>query len=502
MPAFKTIYFPDYETKHGTHTGLSVAFSDEDGALHKAIKPLSSFTIRKAIGHDRYSDALAHAEQKGLSVSAYIRDRLAHRFASKVRNSGFGFDAAMQSTFRGGQGNPLHDWFPYLEGYSPEFVETIIRERMPSARHVFDPFCGSGTTVLTAAQMGIEGLYSEVNPACQFVISAKAAALESSEGERRELSGRLNDFADDLPRLVSATVVDDEMSRLFASAFGSRPFFDKSTFDAVLAVRAIIDVVRDKKPKVAQLVELAAIASLVPNSLLIRRGDLRFRKGSELQRFEPDFIGTVAERVRQIGSDLMDIPATSASVTCLGSDIRNVRCDTSLRFDAIITSPPYLNGTNYFRNTKIELWFLRELMSKHGLRTYRDAAITAGINDVTSAKASLSKASKLARLNDVVSQLSKNAYDQRIPMMVASYFAEMTEALKKLKEFSHQGTTVAIDLGDSCYGDVWVPTDLIIREIMMELGFCFQEEVILRERISRSGKPLRQTLQIFGVWKP
>jgi len=28
-----------------------------------------------------------------------------------------------------------------------------------------------------------------------------------------------------------------------------------------------------------------------------------------------------------------------------------------LHIDAVITSPPYLNGTNYLRNTKIELWF-------------------------------------------------------------------------------------------------------------------------------------------------
>ena len=28
------------------------------------------------------------------------------------------------------------------------------------------------------------------------------------------------------------------------------------------------------------------------------------------------------------------------------------------KFDGVITSPPYLNGTNYFRNTKLELWFM------------------------------------------------------------------------------------------------------------------------------------------------
>ena len=49
------------------------------------------------------------------------------------------------------------------------------------------------------------------------------------------------------------------------------------------------------------------------------------------------------------------------------------------KIDAVITSPPYLNGTNYFRNTKLELWFLKELTNKNSLRLFRDDALTSAI---------------------------------------------------------------------------------------------------------------------------
>lgn len=52
------------------------------------------------------------------------------------------------------------------------------------------------------------------------------------------------------------------------------------------------------------------------------------------------------------------------------------------KIDAVITSPPYLNGTNYFRNTKLELWFLKELTNKNSLRLFRDDALTSAICDV------------------------------------------------------------------------------------------------------------------------
>ena len=41
-----------------------------------------------------------------------------------------------------------------------------------------------------------------------------------------------------------------------------------------------------------------------------------------------------------------------------------------------------LNGTNYIRNTKLELWFLGKLKSENDLRVLRDEILTSGINDV------------------------------------------------------------------------------------------------------------------------
>jgi len=40
----------------------------------------------------------------------------------------------------------------------------------------------------------------------------------------------------------------------------------------------------------------------------------------------------------------------------IGDDARLPKLGDVDGFDLILTSPPYLNGTNYFRNTKLELW--------------------------------------------------------------------------------------------------------------------------------------------------
>ncbi len=165
--------------------------------------------------------------------------------------------------------------------------------------------------------------------------------------------------------------------------------------------------------------------------------------------------------------------------------------------DAIITSPPYLNGTNYFRNTKIELWFLRELSSKAGLRILRDAAITSGINDVTLRKTNGHEKPITPSLQGVLEALAEDCYDARIPLMVRSYFNEMASVISGFQTIVKLNGTVVIDLGDFCYGSVWVPTDQILAEMMSAAGFKPIDRIVLRERQSRDGRKLSQTLQVF-----
>jgi hypothetical protein len=200
-----------------------------------------------------------------------------------------------------------------------------------------------------------------------------------------------------------------------------------------------------------------------------------------------------------MASDLLDLSQAGGSIKLSSVDVREVHASNQERFEAVVTSPPYLNGTNYFRNTKLELWFSRHLSNKAELRAYRDAAITSGINDVTNGKTGARNVPESAELLKTLTALEEGAYDQRIPKMAAAYFAEMDEAFDRLSGVVERDACVAVDLGDSCYGEVHVRTDIILRDLMSRRKYVFEKEIVLRERVSRSGRQLRQTLQIFRV---
>ena len=104
----------------------------------------------------------------------------------------------LDSTFRDSGRAPLHSWFPYLEGYSPRFVEGVQREFLPGAKRIIDPFAGSGTTPIVLGQSGIECAYAEANPAMAFIIETKLQILSLSSLKKKRLIKNISDLKEGL----------------------------------------------------------------------------------------------------------------------------------------------------------------------------------------------------------------------------------------------------------------------------------------------------------------
>lgn len=496
---FKTIYFSDLGNKNNNKNGLVVPFSPNDTALYKAVFPLSSFSIRQLIGHDTYTSLAKAAGASKLPISTYCRNLLKEKIKTKTENFNLNrFHDSLQGTFVGGKTHPLHNWYPYLEGYSPLYVKEILHHYAEKAQKVLDPFSGSGTTPLTVGALGLHGYYCEINPLCQFITSAKLTAIRLANKSREKVVQNLQSIANQLPKKLNGAIPDQNLLYSYKNVFKGSQYFDPHVFTMVLKVRSIIDEIAENDPMLATFFTVAVISSLIPASRLIRKGDLRFKTPDESKRLNLNFIQLVQEALERISSDILDVDFKDAKVTFLSEDAKTVFKSLPSDIDSIITSPPYLNGTNYFRNTKVELWFLRKLSSIEDLKEYRYRSVTAGINDVTKRK-TMERAhiNENRKLTYILKQLIKSPYDNRIPDMVSSYFGDLNLVFRNIVPRLRARTILAIDIGDSYYGNVHVPTDEILCDILQEQGCTIIDKVVLRERLSRGGFPLRQTLQVF-----
>ena len=329
---FKNIYFSDYPTASAKKKHLTLAFGEKDSQLYADLKPLSSQETRELLGHHSYASLQSSAERDGLALGTYclraLRQKLervkeakgVYQIELSADNSPLPIEP-IQTTFRGGQTEPLHNWYPYLEGYSPKFVEYLLTQFAPNATRILDPFSGTGTTPLTASRLGLHSFYCELNPLLQCLTEAKVVALNLGEEERHHLASSLDVLAPKLEMIVGGSAEDAMLLHDYYETFGKSIFFDEEVFNQVLQARTYIDELNCSDPMLARFVSIAVISSLIPASRLIRRGDLRFKTATELKREQINFLPTVAGNLKMISTDLLRVKSVSHSATLVSGHL-------------------------------------------------------------------------------------------------------------------------------------------------------------------------------------
>lgn len=497
---FKSIYFQDYESENPDSKSFTLAFSERDVDLYELLKNTSSLEIRSLLSVYSFSELKDKANQEHLSLNTYCLWKIRKDVQPKASNGNghnkqlvmFGIDP-IHVTFEGGKNLPLQSWYPYLEGYSPDFVEHIIENYLPKGtRTIYDPFSGSGTTPLVTSSLKYNSYYSEINPLLQFLSQTKFKARNIKNKEK--VIKMLNKIVNQSKNEILDCPEDKLLKESYINTFGKSKFFDDEIFSFILKTKSYLNKLNKSDQSISDLVSVATLGGLIKVSLLKRQGDLRFKTKEELDKSNKvDYFETLQKNLQNIINDLKVIKNTSEPIF-LTDDARKIANINRIGIDAVITSPPYLNGTNYFRNTKIELWFLGYLKSSKDLTEFRRQAVTAGINDV-----SLKEEKEIddPLLSNLLNEINGKAYDKRIPKMIHDYFADMKTIFEGLKKHLNTNAVLAIDLGDSIYSNVHVKTDDILISILNKLGYKFEQNITLRRRISKNGEELRQVLLIF-----
>lgn len=386
--------------------------------------------------------------------------------------------------FAGNRQRPIHRWYPFVEGYSADLVEWGLAVSGRDKPRILDPFGGSGTTALTAAEQGLDSWFCEVNPYLAWLADVKVnqtgyvtqAAQLAPLVQLRELAQ-----SDCLPSHPTheAPLLGTE---------SKRAYFPEGVAQQVIATLEWLD--SRTEGAVREIGRAAVVVSLVPSSNMIRRTDLRRRIASD----PPPklFADALAETLRMVVEDLRpDRPQRTATAAQLAEDVRSLSVPGDLQFDLVITSPPYLNGTNYCRNTKLELLALGIIADEAGLSKYRTDSITAGINNVSKRRAT---PDAIDSVEVVAEQLDEKAYDVRIPALVRGYFSDMRRALKVVRDAAADDATLLLDIGDSRFAGVHVPTHELLVTVGEQVGWHHIETIPVRERRSYDGSALVQVV--------
>jgi hypothetical protein len=390
--------------------------------------------------------------------------------------------------FAGNQDLPVHRWFRFKEGFSESLFRSIFHElgeALPGREvTVLDPFCGVGTTLLSAQAFSSKTIHAvgiERNPFIHFVAQTKlrwpemnAGSLVADGVRAIRLSGNLNSELPSLSSIRKGRCVSIHVGRRLA------------------AIAKAANQVGDNR----DFVRLGVAANIEGLSRVRRDGRALRIVTKPIRRIEPALRGTWAAMAHDVMS--LSQPQQERRSTCavILGDGRNPAtsgiADGSV--DLIVTSPPYPNNIDYTEVYKLELWLLGFVVSgadflalrRSTFRSHPTYEKTHGVPPEFDD--GLRRGPLRSLLGGLLRRLEDTS-DAWRGRLLAAYFGDMWTTIRNLKgTLSNNGRAVMV-VGNSLHGTeipALVATDLILAQIAECHGMKAQISVAraLKRRLS------------------
>ena len=205
-------------------------------------------------------------------------------------------------TFENSKNIPFQRWYPYIEGYSPDFVKKIITDNVPNAKLIYEPFAGTGTTMFASDILNIPTIYSEVNPLMRFLIESKIDVLSMDAESRHNKAKILRNIASDIFEQLNEFSASDELKESYENVFKKCVYFPEDQYVKVLKLRTLIDNLQDST--IANLVTVACFSCLLPVSFLKKQGDVRYKTAKERLTQMKTLEDILPTKILQIAEDV------------------------------------------------------------------------------------------------------------------------------------------------------------------------------------------------------
>ena len=283
---------------------------DEVFELELAYLEYNSLDKHELLDRTAYFKSVDNKLSKHFLMCRHVNESILEERSPSTRNY---FEEGLFST-----GYATHGLFPYRGKFHPQLIKALINIiGIKKGEVVLDPMCGSGTTNVEAALMGINSYAIDLSPFCRFMTKVKYNSL--------------------FVNIMDLNLILKEEDQLFSSFSTRNP------------LRQSDKVISSEKMMARELALLAFFDSLGYSKRVIT-----FTHRQLFTKVLKRYVETVRSFLKNNSEYLKDIGSINilddAGATKILLEPNSV--------DGIITSPPYSFAIDYVKNDEAQLNYL------------------------------------------------------------------------------------------------------------------------------------------------
>lgn len=455
-------------------------------------------------------DPPSSAAQRELRAVRAAQTRLAQLVPSFDRRRDLG-------TLVGSSGlreRPVHRWFAYKEGFSPDLLATLLELlELAQPLDVVDVFGGVATTALSAiVHPSINSVRSvEYSPIAHFIGSAKLGWPTIAPDAFDEAIGNALSYdhtqAGDVPSLSSFANTEIISGQRLRSLLAARDHVRSMDIDwpeqaaLLTGIAAVIEdlsgVMKDGRALRIKRGRRRRASSLASTPTThATRGAVKGALAGQWTAMATD-VRALQQKYGGVGVPYMYLRGDARSLEHLRSN--GVDAFSSASADLSLFSPPYLNCLDYTELYKLELWLLELVTTQEEFRQTRMGTLRSHPSVKFAPKSYLAGIED--PVVDLIDQMSSFAtsHGRRndVGPTIRSYFDDMYQVWVEQHRILRPGALAACVVANSTftrrdrsgptYSEIWrmpVLTDVVLSHLARLAGF---ESVILLE--ARSLRP-------------
>jgi hypothetical protein len=386
-----------------------------------------------------------------------------------------------------------HGWLRLTPAYSVKIVEELI-SRCDRPTRVFDPFCGTATTGLSAAYHGHDAVTNDINPFLVWLGQVKTVQYLPGALEATQLA---------CARALALVERGQVEPAPVPPIHKSERWWDAPSLLFLRRLRAAIESVSTANTPERNLLMVAFCRTLIAlSNAAFNHQSMSFRNDAQVSLpLGGDTAAVFAAVLRFVLRGAAENPEGSCAVI-LG-DSRAPASVIKEPVDLVITSPPYANRMSYIRELRPYMYWLGFLESGRDAGELDWSAIGGTWGIATSRLVEWERNGDQLKNGHLESVLERIAHNDNksgriLANYVAKYFDDMWAHFQGLTVILAPGAEVHYVVGNSTFYGVLLSVEEIYAAMLKSLGF---EGVSCRPIRKRNSKKELIEFDVTARWR-